>query len=126
MTTKRELQIAYGMAIVLFIAGVLSYTAFSQEPPEQPYRQMFQSSAGKVLFDHQEHLAESGYGIDCMDCHHNLEDDPEGEYNCGECQEAGGDSEDLPNRMDAFHDQCIVCHDDAGAGPTDCNACHVL
>ena len=126
MTSKRELQVAYGMAIILFVAGVLSYAAFSHATPEQPLRQMFKTSAGKVLFDHKEHLAESGYALDCVDCHHNLEDDEEGDLNCGECHEPGPGDEDLPGRADAFHQQCIGCHEDANAGPKGCNECHVL
>lgn len=126
MTTKRELHIAYGMAIILFVAGVVSYAAFSHAEPREPIRTMFKSTAGKVLFDHKQHLAESGYALDCLDCHHNLEDDEEGDYSCGACHEADGDGEDMPKRSDAFHDQCIVCHEDAGAGPQGCNECHVL
>ncbi len=37
------------------------------------------------------------------------------------------DSGNIPTRMDAFHDQCMGCHRDNGAGPfeeTECSACH--
>lgn len=126
MTTKRELQIAYGMAVILFLVGLLSYAAFSQEPPKTPVRMMFKCTAGKVLFDHKEHLDESGYGYQCVDCHHNLEDDEEGEMNCSACHELESDDEDMPSRADSLHSQCIGCHEDAKAGPAECNSCHVL
>jgi hypothetical protein len=32
----------------------------------------------------------------------------------------------MPSRTDALHETCIGCHADYGAGPVDCNACHVL
>ncbi len=124
MATKRELQIAYGMAVILFLVGILSYAAFSQEPPEVPVRQMFHSTAGKIMFDHKGH--ETGYGINCVDCHHNLEDDEEGDKNCSACHDPNEGDEDLLKRSDAFHSQCIGCHEDESAGPVECNACHVL
>ncbi len=55
MTPKRELQIAYGLIIVLFFVGVISYAAFPAKTPEQPIRMMYKSVAGKALFDHKTH-----------------------------------------------------------------------
>jgi hypothetical protein len=51
MVLKKELQMAYGLAIVLFIVGVISYAAFPAKTPDRPVRLMFQSIAGNVLFD---------------------------------------------------------------------------
>ncbi len=144
MTQKKELRTAYILAIVLFFAGVAAYAAFSGPAPEQPVRLMFKNAAGKVLFDHKIHADNSGYGIDCAGCHHH----PGGDDSltaCGSCHEkekseaAPGvcldchdadeiDAGDLPIKTDAFHKQCIGCHEegDAGPGPKECKLCHVM
>ena len=109
MKSNKELQIAYGLAIILLVVGVLSYTAFSAKAPEQPVRLMFKCVAGKILFDHKTHTDESGYSI-----------------SCGECHEAKSEDEDMPSRSDAFHSQCIDCHKEGGAGPEKCASCHVM
>jgi hypothetical protein len=127
MFTKKELKFAYGLAICLFVVGVLCYAAFSATPPERPVRKMFTVTAGNVLFDHQEHASEIGWGISCGDCHHTLE---EGEYDtaesCTECHDPSEGDEDVPKRSDALHDQCIGCHQQIEAGPVECLACHVM
>ena len=125
MTGKKELQLAYGAAGILLVVGILCYAAFSAKPPERPVRIMFTSVAGQVLFDHKTHAAESGYGLECQDCHHNLEAGETDPPACVECHAPDSDDPDVPKRSDAFHRQCIGCHQQIGAGPTDCNACHV-
>jgi hypothetical protein len=146
MTSKNELHLAYGLALVLFVVGVLSYayTAFSAKPPEQPIRIMYKSVAGKVLYDHKTHADETGYGFSCFDCHHHPEDDESSWRACGDCHdlpvekdlypEACSECHDqdeiedteVPKKGDAFHSQCIGCHKEVEAGPEDCNSCHVL
>lgn len=146
MTPKKELQLAYGLAIVLFVAGIVSYayTAFSAKPPDEPVRIMFKSVAGKVLFSHKMHTADSGYGISCFDCHHHPEGDDTSLLACGDCHQIpveegafpescldcheADDLEDseITKKGDAFHTQCIACHQEAGSGPEDCSDCHVL
>jgi hypothetical protein len=126
MKSNKELQIAYGLAIILLVVGVLSYSAFSAKTPEQPVRLMFKCVAGKVLFDHKTHTAESGYSISCSDGHHDLEEGETKPQACGECHEAKSQDEDMPSRSDAFHSQCIDCHKEGGAGPEICASCHVM
>ena len=126
MISNKELQIAYGLAIILLVVGVLSYSAFSARVPDQPVRLMFKCVAGKILFDHKTHTVESGYGISCSDCHHNLEEGETNPQACGECHEPESQDEDVPNRTDAFHAQCIDCHKEGGAGPEKCALCHVM
>ena len=125
MELKKEKFIAYGLTVVLFVIGVVCYAAFPDQKPEDPVRIMFQSTAGKVLFTHQMHTSEDGYGYECVDCHH-LFEGGEGEKPeaCGECHLV--DSEEEPKRVDAFHQQCIGCHEDNGGGPVECSQCHVL
>ena len=145
MTSRKELQLAYGLALVLFLVGVLSYayTAFSAKPPDEPIRIMYRSVAGKVLYDHKTHAADTGYGISCFDCHHHPEYDESALRACGDCHdlpvEKGEFPEscsechypediegvEVPKKGDAFHAQCINCHKEIEAGPEDCNSCHV-
>lgn len=126
MVPKKELRVVYGLAIVLLIVGVVSYAAFPAKTPEQPVRMMFQSVAGRVLFSHQMHTAPSGYGLSCRDCHHNLEEGETEPPACSQCHEPQSEDPSIPKLSDAFHQQCIGCHQQFGAGPQACNSCHVL
>jgi len=146
MTPKKELQLAYGMVIILLIVGFLSYAAFSAKTPDQPVRMMFKGVAGKVLFDHKTHTSDSGYAISCSNCHHHPESDEEAALMaCGDCHQAPKEDAPFPQscsdchepdeiedaemskKSDAFHSQCESCHQDVGAGPEEnrCNWCHV-
>lgn len=142
MTPKKQLQLAYGMAIVLFVVGIISYVAFPAKSPEQPIRMMFKCTAGKVMFDHKTHTDSSGYGIACSDCHHHPADDT-GLRACGDCH-SKEESAEVPKacmechgpdevgdqipmvRSDSFHKQCVGCHKEGGAGPVECSSCHVM
>jgi len=121
MTSQRDLKIALFIMVIFLITGIVSYASFTSPVPENPVRMMFQNKAGKVFFTHSVHAGD--YTTDCLDCHHNIEDDET--YNCSECHEETGD-EDLPSRPDAFHAQCQGCHEDIEAGPVECNSCHSL
>ncbi|THB80697.1 MAG: cytochrome C [Desulfobacteraceae bacterium] len=120
MTSQRDLKVAIILMIILLVTGFICYASFSPPTPDEPIRIMFQNKGGKVLFTHSGHMED--YGLDCLDCHHNIEDDDT--YNCSECHESTGD-EDLPSRADAFHIQCQGCHEEGG-GPVECNSCHAL
>jgi len=146
MTPKKELRLAYTLAIVLFIVGVLSYaiTAFSAKTPDSPTRLMFKGMAGKVLFDHKTHTQEDGYGISCGECHHHPGEDEAAIRACGDCHRFTEKENTLPGacaecheadeiedseikkRADAFHLQCINCHKENEAGPEKCASCHVM
>jgi len=145
MTPKKELRLAYALAIILFVVGVLSYaiSAFSAKTPDSPIRLMFKGVAGKVLFDHKTHTQDSGYGIACGECHHHPEEDETALRACGdchnlpetgtlppacaECHEADEiEDSEVIKRVDAFHSQCINCHKEDEAGPEECASCHVM
>jgi hypothetical protein len=147
MTPKRELQTAFSLIIILFVVGVISYAAFPAKPPDQPIRIMYDSVAGKALFDHKTHFSMSGYAIACTQCHHHppdpenlqdailkcdychqtLEKGQNWPKSCLDCHDKA-DLEDskILKKSDAFHAQCVECHKEVGSGPTDCNSCHVL
>jgi len=149
MTLKKELQYVYGLAVLLFVVGVLSYAAYPKKAPDPPIRLMFSAIAGNVLFDHKTHSADTGYGLSCQDCHHHSEEDEpsvpvcgdchsppaEGEtvnQTCLECHEAEEveDTEMIIKRADTFHLRCIGCHQEFEAGPQEgpehCSSCHAL
>jgi hypothetical protein len=147
MAPKKELKVAYAVIAVLLVVGVLSYAAFPAKSPEVPVRLVYKVVAGKVLFDHKTHTAATGYALDCADCHHHPPDDESALRACGDCHNLPPedaemkfpetclechDAEDpevtdteMVNRGDAFHNQCIGCHKDYGAGAVECADCHV-
>ena len=118
MKAKTRRSFAYILVVIFFLVGVICYAAFPEDVPDEPVRIMFQSTAGSVLFDHQGHLSDSGYGLECESCHHEDYDDPQ---SCGECH---NEDEDV-SRVDAFHGQCKGCHEE-DSGPVECSECHVL
>ena len=142
MNLNKELRIAYGLALILLIVGVLSYAAFSAKSPEVPIRLMYKTSAGKVLFHHERHTSSSGFGVSCQDCHHHPEGDDSAIRACGDChgvdeksalqtcaqchEEEEIESVEMMNKTDAVHSQCIDCHKEFEAGPVECSACHVM
>jgi hypothetical protein len=144
MFSKKQMKIAYGLILYLLIVAVLCYAAFPEKVPEEPVRLMYNVVAGKVLFDHEAHTSEMHYGLSCYDCHHHPTDDEESLTACGDCHLATDtvdgppekciechDADEIEDtemlkRADAFHDQCIKCHQDFEAGPVACAACHVV
>jgi hypothetical protein len=148
MTSKKHRLITYGVAVHLLLIAIVCYAAFPVKKPEQPIRLMYQTNAGKVLFDHKTHSSANGYGLDCFDCHHHPPDDEQALVACSQCHlpnpEEGvvpenclncHDASDVqdseyPKQSDAFHQQCQRCHEQFGAGPgegpANCSKCHVL
>ena len=142
MASKLQVKIAYGVAIYFLFVGILSYTVFSAETPETPVRVIYKSATGKVLFDHKTHTGDGGYGLACKDCHHHPMEDEVDLRTCAQCHPKG-QTETMPESCldcheadeveetemlvsaDAFHAQCVGCHQEFGAGPLDCAECHV-
>lgn len=148
MTSNKHRLTVYGAAILLFLVAVVCYAAFPVPEPEEPIRLMYQTIAGKVLFDHQTHVSEFGFGISCFDCHHHPPEDDLAKVACSECHlsapeegvfpesclechdEDEIEDSEFPKHADAIHLQCWTCHDQYGAGPGEgsdnCSKCHVL
>ena len=147
MTLKQELMLAYALAGILLVVGVFSYAAYSAEPPDEPLRIMYQTVAGKVLFNHKAHFSPTHFGISCQDCHHHPYGEPE-LRSCVDCHQVVAEESGVPEAClgchhidlirdveiskssDATHGQCWDCHDEYGAGPgagsENCSGCHVL
>lgn len=149
MTSKKHRLIIYGVAIQLLLVAIVCYAAFPVPTPEEPIRIMYQTNAGKVLFDHQAHAGVKGYALACVDCHHLHEGEEIAPVACGLCHPPKSEGSTFPEscfdchedkseiekpdtmkRSDAFHKQCIECHKEYGAGPgpgsENCSKCHVL
>ena len=177
MSDRKERKLAYGIALVCLIVGIVCYTALPAKTPEEPVRVYYETTGDNVLFSHMTHS--EGYGLDCTQCHHETKGgqeavvktdscktchtadsklapalgdeglfdhethsqyyglsctqchhmyDPESgasPQKCGACHMETGD-EYMPSLTDSYHQQCIGCHQNFGAGPAteDCNACH--
>lgn len=151
MTPKKELQVATWLAAILLVVSVICYAAAPVKAPDEPVRTMFKVVAGNVLFDHETHRSEAGYGLACFDCHHHPEDpddEKEALVACGECHQLPKEGEMFPQRCsechepediedteitkrsDAFHAQCEECHKDSDIGPVKdddrCQWCHFM
>ena len=128
-------MIVYGVAVQLLLIAIVCYAAFPVTPPDEPIRLMYNTNAGKVLFDHQIHSSADGYGLECFDCHHHPPDDEAALMACGKCHPSepeegvvpesclechdASDVEDseYPARAVALHSQCTNCHLGFGSGP---------
>ena len=137
MTKKKEIQLAYALAGILFVVGFLSYAASSAEPPVPFLRIMYQTVAGNVLFDHKAHFSPGDYSVSCQDCHKDLrayEDYIQAGRGDQVVPEAStdladaGETEDVAvfENGDEAHELCIGCHEEYEAGPVECQGCHVL
>ncbi len=76
-------------------------------------------------FDHDVHSDE--LGLSCNDCHHNYDEEDGGEPQlCSDCHEPGVEDDFMLGRTQAFHQQCIGCHEDSDVTPgkDDCAGCH--
>ncbi|MDQ1334742.1 MAG: hypothetical protein QG552_1692 [Thermodesulfobacteriota bacterium] len=125
MEVRTERMIAYCITGILFVLGVICYTALAKMAPEEPIRIFFTSIGGSVLFDHKGHASDSGYAIACAECHHELEEEKGKPSACGECHQKD-DAQDAPKKADALHKLCKGCHEEGGQGPVNCKSCHML
>jgi len=125
MEVRKERIVAYFLGIILLVIGIVGYAAFPEKPPEEPIRIMLKGAAGNVLLDHKEHSSAEGYGYECMDCHHDIEEPDETPTACRECHLADKEeSEGEINTEEAFHRICVTCHEEDGMAPITCDTCH--
>jgi hypothetical protein len=127
MFSRIELKRVYALTACLLLIALVSYAAFAVAPLKPPGRIVFQTVAGKALFDHARHAAYTGYSLACGECHHTLsKDEYDQAASCTECHDAEKGDANVPKRADALHQQCIGCHTEYGAGPVECAQCHVM
>ncbi len=123
MTPEKELTLAFRIAGILAIVGFLSYAAVSAETPEEPVRKMYKCIAGKVLFTHQMHESQSGYGVSCTDCHHHNEKGDTKFRACGDCH-FREDIKSVPEICRSCHEPGEAHHDNDEVAELTCNDCH--
>ncbi len=97
--------------------NVLNYAAF--ENPQRPI----------AVFDHDGHNEKAELEDKCWFCHHNdgtnpSEDESSEGTPCADCHSVKPDDGTTP-LMEAYHKQCITCHEEKGKGPVACGQCHV-
>jgi hypothetical protein len=146
MDNNQERQWVMRLAIILLVIGIASYVyaAWGPDEPEEPIRVMFKNIAGNVIFDHETHKSDAGYGVACLDCHHHPMEDELDTRVCRECHQTPTEEEpfatacmdchdedeiedtEMISNKDAIHDRCTDCHLDYEAGPLkdDCYSCH--
>jgi predicted small lipoprotein YifL len=83
-------------------AAVPTAAAKPAAAPAPPKTVTYQASQGQVTFDHQAHAS----NLACDSCHST---DPPIKVELGK---------------DKAHQMCKGCHQEKGAGPTQCNGCH--
>jgi len=119
VNTKQSFVAA--VAAILAVVAIAGYL-WPIPAAEQPVRVLLPNKGGPVVFDHLIHVELTG---DCDRCHHT------GDYvACGEsgCHDAEAADSGLPTRMEAFHQSCMGCHEEVGAGPWEkdqCKQCHL-
>ncbi len=83
-----------------------------------------------AAFPHDAHNEKAALEDKCWHCHHmdgkNLSEDSSSEgVPCVDCHAVAPDSADVTPLMDAYHKQCIDCHEQQAKGPLACGECHV-
>ena len=124
MDYKKKRKLAYIMAAVLFFVSIICLAGFHCETEANPLRILFSNTAGNILFSHSTHFSKKGYAVECIECHHDWDEGKTPPVSCSECHI--DEDEDIPNRTDALHTQCIGCHEDVESGPVRCDGCHMM
>ncbi len=123
---RKSLLKRYGpISAIVILLGMIALVGYALPPdsPDLPVRIHLPNGGGAVIFAHQIHCED--YGIDCETCHH---DGSDAYPSCGSCHLRQGDTSGTITRTEAFHAQCMGCHEDAQSGPyrkDQCRSCHV-
>ena len=127
----------YATKLVLALAALvfclpMATTVFSQVEmryvPAEAYEKL---TRPQVTFVHDAHNLEAGID-DCATCHHVYDDgqlvpdDNSAGVPCSDCHalEGEGITPEAPGLTEAYHGQCMGCHDTMNRGPITCGSCH--
>lgn len=137
MSSKKKTLILSGFfsLFVLFALSVVSAETDSSEPviKQRP----------SVAFTHDDHMG----SYECLDCHHRYEDGenvldedeltdvepdeiimlnlPQEELSGIKCASCHNKDNKIMKSREAFHRQCIGCHEKESVGPVLCGECHL-
>jgi hypothetical protein len=129
---KNVAPILAGLIVALAGVAIWSLPAVSQMDmlyvPTDSYPELTRPA---VPFEHEKHNEMAGLDSNCVACHHYYEDgklvkgmDSVG-MACVECHSLDGEGKyGQPSLTDAYHLQCMGCHDQKDAGPITCGDCH--
>jgi hypothetical protein len=127
---NRKALAAY-IVIAFIVSAIAAIAGFSRESWE--ITKVRDSAFGvrmrpAVAFNHDEHNEKAAID-DCMECHHDYDENGEKmdysteDWECSECHmDEGKTRMDL---MRAYHLNCKGCHEDEKAGPVMCGECHL-
>lgn len=135
MSSEKERNFAYSLAVVCLAVGILCYGFLPAKSPDQPVRVHLSSVGGNVLFDHAAHSEE--YQLSCVACHHEpFPDQPPITDSCASCHTDKDGSKVFGEEGSFDHDMhsmdldlgCAECHhnysEDEGDDPQSCSECH--
>ncbi len=105
---KRYVPVVIFAVVLMAVAGV----GYLMPEPEQkvPERILLDNAAGKVVFNHQKHLADDA--LTCASCHHEMIVEKENAMSCSSCHGI------------AFNEAFRVSHTSQIQGPDACATCH--
>ena len=112
-------------ATVVFLLPALPSQGFIEEISSDAFEN---GQRPPAVFMHDEHNAAAELEDQCWFCHHMdgsapSEDESSEGIPCSDCHMV--DAEDATPLMEAYHQQCIDCHEEKGKGPLACGECHV-
>ncbi|MFP4392187.1 MAG: acidic tetraheme cytochrome c3 TmcA [Desulfohalobiaceae bacterium] len=117
--------------VTCFLLLLWTVVGFSQSDMQKVDSSAFEKNQRPAaVFVHDEHNEQAEIH-DCSVCHHVYEDGElvEGAMSvgedCADCHSLEGDQENPIGLMDAYHQQCINCHEQEKQGPLACGECHV-
>ena len=69
MSDKTSKTLILAVVIILAAVGILGYST-QEKPHEEPFRILYKTKGGPVVFDHKAHSGPDGFTPDCEGCHH--------------------------------------------------------
>lgn len=113
--------------LIVLIGALCCQTAMSQDDRfVLDHKELGKHQRPLVEFNHKLHS--EGIPLDCIRCHHDFDkhkNNKGGEGQpCDSCHKSVS-SKGVISLKDAFHRQCIGCHESMHKGPVMCGKCHV-
>ncbi|MBU0990880.1 MAG: cytochrome c family protein [Proteobacteria bacterium] len=113
--------------VVLITGGGFFSASLHAQPEEIEFCK--DKERGPVMFPHESHMGDH----ECLDCHHDIQNGEnvldEGNLEEGnpsaKCSTCHNTESKIETR-EAFHRQCMGCHDNSKKGPNLCGECHTL
>ncbi len=113
------------MFCLFFSVCLFQYVMADKKPPEQISLTLEGAKLPPVNFFHITHVEKAK--LECVVCHHKDKNPQEPEA-CVKCHPLKEPQNNAPIAKDAFHKQCITCHNESALKgtpvPTKCNECH--